>query len=69
MRLFSCFFGEKIVVIWGGGGFKNLDLRSVCLLESIFFKKINSRKVNYFLIFGNIVKNKLKNTFQYLIML
>ena len=45
----------------------------VYLLESNFFfkvnfRKVNSRKVNYFLIFSNVMKNKLENTFQYLIM-
>jgi hypothetical protein len=37
------------------------------LLESNFFK-VNFRKVNYFLIFGSVIKNKLKNIFQYLVM-
>jgi hypothetical protein len=34
----------------------------------IFLKKINSRKVNYFLMFDSVMKNKLKNTFQCLVM-
>jgi hypothetical protein len=43
-------------------------LRSVYLLESNFFwrmnfKKVNSEKVNYFLIFGSVIENKLENTF------
>ena len=33
-----------------------------------FSLKINSKKVNYFLIFDSVIKNKLKNTFQCLIM-
>jgi hypothetical protein len=51
----------------------NLSYLFVCLLESNFFfkvnfRKVNSRKVNYFLIFSSVMKNKLENTFQYLIM-
>ena len=34
-----------------------------------FFKKVNSGKVNYFLIFGSVMKNKLENIFQCLVML
>jgi len=33
-----------------------------------FFWKVNFRKVNYFLMFGSVMKNKLENFFQYLIM-
>jgi hypothetical protein len=33
----------------------------------IFLKKLNFKKINYFLIFDSIIKNKLENTFQYLI--
>jgi hypothetical protein len=33
-----------------------------------FFLKINFKKINYFLIFYSIIKNKLENTFQYFIM-
>jgi hypothetical protein len=44
------------------------DLRPVCLLKSSFFYKMNSEKVNYFLIFGSVMKNKLENTFQCLVM-
>ena len=53
----------------------NQDLGTVYLLENIFifgkwfFWKINYCKVNYFLIFKSIIKNKLKNNFQYLVML
>ena len=28
---------------------------------------MNFKKVNYFLMFGSVMKNKLKNNFQYLI--
>ena len=35
----------------------------VYLLESSFFWKVNSEKVNYFLMFSSIMKNKLENTF------
>jgi len=38
------------------------------LLKSSFFKKINSRKINYFLIFGSVMKNKLENIFWCLVM-
>jgi len=46
---------------------------TVCLLESSFFlesdsRKVNSEKVNYFPIFGGVMKNKLENTFQCLVM-
>jgi len=34
----------------------------------IFFKKINFEKVNYFSMFGSVMKNKLENTFQCLVM-
>jgi hypothetical protein len=34
----------------------------------VFFWKVNSRKVNYFPIFGSVMENKLENTFQYLVM-
>jgi hypothetical protein len=42
------------------------------LLESNFFlkensRKVNSGKVNYFSMFGSVIENKLKNTFQYLV--
>ena len=45
------------------------DLGSVCLLESNFFCKVNSEKVNsgemnYFSMFGSVMENKLENTFQ-----
>ena len=33
------------------------------------FEKVNSGKMNYFLIFDSVMKNKLENTFQCLIML
>jgi hypothetical protein len=34
----------------------------------VFFWKVNSWKVNYFPMFGNVMKNKLENTFQCLVM-
>ena len=34
----------------------------------VFFWKVNFRKVNYFPIFGSIMKNKLENIFQCLVM-
>ena len=33
----------------------------VCL-KVVFFWKVNSGKVNYFLMFGSLMKNKLENT-------
>ena len=45
----------------------------VCWKVVYFWKvnyiKVNSRKVNYFLMFGSIMKNKLENTFYCLVML
>jgi hypothetical protein len=38
-------------------------LDPVCLLECRFFWKVNSGKVNYFMIFGSVIENKLENTF------
>jgi hypothetical protein len=43
------------------------------LLKSNFFfkinsRKINSKKINYFLIFSSIIENKLENIFQCLVM-
>jgi hypothetical protein len=32
-------------------------------------RKVNSGKVNYFSMFGSVMKNKLENIFQYLAML
>jgi hypothetical protein len=43
------------------------SLGSVCLLESSFFKK-KLKKVNYFSMFGSVMKNKLENTLQCLVM-
>jgi len=34
----------------------------------VFFWKVNSEKVNYFLMFGSVMKNKLENTFKCLVM-
>ena len=50
-----------------------VNLGPVCLLESSSFWKVNSRKmnsekVNYFLMFGSVMENKLENTFQCLVM-
>ena len=51
-----------------------IKLGPVYLLESSFFlkkvnsMKVNSGKVNYFSMFGSVMKNKLENTFQCLIM-
>jgi hypothetical protein len=34
----------------------------------IIFFKVNSGKINYFSMFGSVMKNKLENTFQCLVM-
>jgi hypothetical protein len=34
----------------------------------VSFWKVNSGKVNYFLMFGSVMENKLENTFQYFVM-
>jgi len=44
------------------------NLEHVCLLENIFFFKMNFKKMNYFFMFGSVMKNKLENIFQYLVM-
>jgi hypothetical protein len=33
----------------------------------VFFLKVNPGKVNYFPMFGSVMKNKLENNFQYLV--
>ena len=47
-----------------------LSFRSVFFFEKFFFFywKVNFEKVNYFLMFGSVMKNKLENTFQCLVM-
>ena len=44
----------------------------VCWKVVFFWKvnsgKVNSEKVNYFLMFGSVMENKLKNIFQCLVM-
>jgi hypothetical protein len=44
----------------------------VCWKVVSFWKvnsgKVNSRKMNYFSMFGSVMENKLENTFQYLVM-
>ena len=37
-------------------------------MKVFYFEKLNLKKVNYFLIFGIVMKNKLENIFQYLVM-
>jgi hypothetical protein len=36
--------------------------------SSNYFFKVNFKKMNYFSMFGSVIKNKLENTFQYLVM-
>ena len=50
-----------------------INIKHVCFLENNLFWKVNSdkinfRKVNYFLIFDNIIENKLENIFQCFVM-
>jgi hypothetical protein len=40
----------------------------IVFFKKINFEKVNSRKVNYFPIFDSVMKNKLENTFQCLVM-
>jgi len=44
------------------------SLRFCLFAEKYFLKKINFRKIKYFLMFDNIMKNKLENIFQCLVM-
>jgi hypothetical protein len=39
------------------------------ICSKVVFFKVNSGKVNYFSMFGSVIKNKLKNIFQYLVVL
>ena len=48
--------------------YRHIHILAVYLLENNFFLKINYEKVNYFLIFGSVIKNKLESTFQCLVM-
>jgi hypothetical protein len=42
---------------------------SFIYLKVIFFEKVDFKKINNFLIFNNMIKNRLENIFQYLFML
>jgi hypothetical protein len=46
-----------------------LKLDHVCSLQRSSFWKVNFKKVSYFLMFVSVMKNKLENTFQCLVML
>ena len=48
--------------------YRHIHILAVYLLENNFFLKINYKKINYFLIFDSVIKNKLENTFQCLVM-
>jgi len=63
-KYYICVPVAKLCIPWNW----IFSLGSVCLLESSFLKKINSRKVNYFSMFGSVMKNKLENIFQCLVM-
>ena len=49
---------------------KTKDLKSInCLfVEMSFFKKLNFKKIKYFFMFDSVMKNKLKNIFQCIVM-
>jgi hypothetical protein len=47
---------------------ENIEAMFVCW-KIVFFWKVNSGKVNYFSMFGSVMKNKFENTFQCLVML
>jgi hypothetical protein len=58
--------GQRVACL---GRLHIITLWSVYLLESNFFwkvnsEKVNSRKVNYFPIFDSVMENKLEKTFQ-----
>ena len=47
---------------------KKKKFKSRLFIKKYFcFWKINSKKVNYFLMSDNVIENKLENTFQYLV--
>jgi len=48
-------------------GFCTVEAPFVCW-KVVFFWKVNSGKVNYFLMFGSVMENKLENIFQCLVM-
>jgi hypothetical protein len=54
---------------WELGSFlANQQLHLQIIKQLNFFLKVNLKKVNYFLMFGSVMKNKLENTFQCLVM-
>ena len=57
--------------MWRSGSILSIDwfYMSDLFLESKFFWKVNSRKVNYFMMFDSVMKNKLENIFQCFVML
>ena len=58
--------GESVCLVIekneGEGTWRKVVWGNIYLLE-IFFFKVNFKKVNYFMIFGSIIENKLKNIF------
>ena len=44
--------------------FSEKYLKKAWVWEVVFFWKVNFRKVIYFLMFSNVMKNKLENIFQ-----
>jgi len=45
-----------------------IKFRPLFLFFEVNFKKLNFKEVNYFMNFGNIIKNKFENIFQYFVM-
>jgi len=69
------FLDPKLPVIWNlyKLGIRKIVYINFYLLAGKFFlkknfEKINSKKINYFLIFGSVMENKLENIFQCLVM-
>jgi hypothetical protein len=65
------FLDPKLPVIWN---LYKLGIRKIVYINfyflagKFFLKKINFKKINYFLMFGSVMKNKLENIFQCLVM-
>jgi hypothetical protein len=65
---------EKTSLRKRGSGLAEMELKHTSIMapfvcwKVVFFWKVNSGKVNYFPMFGSVMKNKLENTFQCLVM-
>jgi len=45
-----------------------VEAKASSFFLKVNFRKMNSGKINYFLMFGSVMKNKLENNFQHLVM-